>query len=245
VRSIDWKVTARYSRPFIKEYTEERDQTFYFLIDISGSGSFGSGMTKQRKMLEVVASLAFAALRNNDRVGICLFSDKVEKFVPAKKGRKHVVTILNTLISYTAASKKTDLAVAVKFLATVLSRKSSVIILSDFVSEDFMRPLKILKRKHEVMAIRITDPREHELPDIGYIELEDPETGEQLLVNTSDQEFRERYQELVDESYRKLSEDLARTGIGVVPLATDEPYDLPLKQFFTGQKRRRAHGRIL
>jgi uncharacterized protein (DUF58 family) len=245
VRSIDWKVTARYNRPFIKEYTEERDQTFYFLIDISGSGSFGSGMTKQRKMLEVVASLAFAAVRNNDRVGICLFSDRVEKFIPAKKGRKHIVSVLNTLISHKAASQKTDLAAAVKFLATVLSRKSSVIILSDFVSADFMRPLRILNRKHEVMAVRITDPREHELPDIGFIELEDPETGEQILVNTSDRKLRERYQELVDESDRKLEGDLARTGIGCVPLSTSEPYDLPLRQFFTGHNGRRMHGRVL
>ena len=246
IRSIDWKVTARYNHPFIKEYTEERDQTFYFMVDISGSGTFGSETTKQKKILELVASLGFAALKNNDRIGLCLFSDKVEKFIPAHRGRKHLVGILNTMIDHKPASDRTDLGSAAKFLSRVLSRRSSVIILSDFISPSFMLPLRILRRRHEVIALRISDERERDLPDVGYIELEDPETGEQVLVDTSDEEFRERYRALVDEAETTLHHDLAKHHIHELALTTDEPYEIPVKQFFTGiSGRRRYHAGIL
>ncbi len=246
IRSIDWKVTARYNHPFIKEFTEERDQTFYFVIDISGSSGFGSTVTKQIKILEVTASLAFAAIRNNDRVGLMLFSDQVEKFIPAKRGRKHLAGLFNEMIDHKAASKKTDLAVAARYLANILSRRTSVIILSDFASPSFFLPLRILQRRHEVIAIRVVDPREQDLPDVGLIELEDPETGEQVLVDTSDPVFRQRYRELVAESDKRLHADFARNRIEEVTLSTDEPYDVPLKEFFRGvSKRRRDHARIV
>ena len=245
VRSIDWKVTARYNRPFIKEYTEERDQTFYFVVDISGSGTFGSETSKQMKMLEVTASLAFAALRNNDRIGLCLFSDRVEKFLPAKRGKKHLVSILNTLIDHKAVSAKTDLCVAARFLGSILKRKSSVIILSDFAAPDFLGALKTLRRRHEVIAIRVSDQREHELPDVGTLALEDSETGEQVIVDTSDADFRMRYSVLVEEAEKTLTTGLSRAGIGNVSLLTTASYDIPLRQFFRGMKRRRIHGRIL
>src|SRR5208337_3359569 len=154
VRSIDWKVTARYNHPFIREYSEERDQTFYFAVDISGSGTFGSGIPKQEKMLEVMACLAFAALRNNDRIGLCLFSDRVEKFIPAKRGKRHLFSILNTLAFHKPLSLKTDLATALRFLANTIPRRSSFIILSDFTSPPFGKPLGVLVHKHEVVAIR-------------------------------------------------------------------------------------------
>ncbi|MDD1702660.1 MAG: DUF58 domain-containing protein [Methanoregula sp.] len=240
IRSIDWKVTARYNHPFIKEFTEERDQTFYFVVDISGSAGFGSDTTKQRKILEVTASLAFAAVKNNDRIGLVLFSDRVEKYIPAKRGRKHLAGVFNVMIDHKAASQKTDLGVAVKFLATILSRRSSVVILSDFASPDFFLPLRILRRRHEVLAIRINDPREQELPDIGLIELEDPESGEQVLVDTSDPGFRERYSDLVATADEKMHADFARNRIREVALLTDEPYDIPLKRFFAGVAQRRS-----
>ncbi|MCK9630873.1 MAG: DUF58 domain-containing protein [Methanoregula sp.] len=246
IRSIDWKVTARYNHPFIKEYTEERDQTFYFIADISGSGTFGSRTTKQQKILELIASLGFAALKNNDRVGLCLFSDRVEKFIPAKRGKKHLVGILNTLIDHKPVSDRTDIGTAVKFLVTALSRKSSVIILSDFISPDFMLPLRILCRRHEVIALRISDERERELPDVGYIELEDPETGEQLLVDTSDQAFRERYRTLVEDAEKTLHHEFMKNRIHELALTTDEPYEIPVKTFFAGLAgRRRYHDGIL
>ncbi|MDD1687582.1 DUF58 domain-containing protein [Methanoregula sp.] len=246
IRSIDWKVTARYNHPFIKEYTEERDQTFYFMVDISGSGSFGSETTKQKKILELVASLGFAALRNNDRVGLCLFSDRVEKFIPARRGRKHFVGILSTMLDHQPVSDKTDLGAAAKFLSRVLSRRSSVLILSDFISPSFMLPLRILSRRHEVIALRVIDERERELPDVGYIELEDPETGEQVLVDTADEEFRERYRVLVEEAETTLHHELAKHRIHELTLTTNEPYEIPVKSFFTGiAGRRRYHAGIL
>jgi uncharacterized protein (DUF58 family) len=246
IRSIDWKVTARYNHPFIKEYAEERDQTFYFMADISGSGTFGSRTTKQQKILELVASLGFAALKNNDRVGLCLFSDRVEKFIPAKRGKKHLVGILNTMIDHEPVSDKTDLGAAAKFLAKVLSRKSSVIILSDFISPDFMHPLRILRRRHEVIALRIADEREREIPDIGYIELEDPETGEQLLVDTSDEAFRERYRALVEDAEKLQHHEFMKNRIHELALTTDEPYEIPVRRFFSGLAgRRRYHAGIL
>jgi len=244
VRSIDWKVTARYNRPFIKEYTEERDQTFYFAVDISGSGTFGSDTSKQKKMLEVTASLAFAALKNNDRIGLCLFSDRVEKFLPAKRGRKHLVRLLNSLIDHKPASVRTDISAAARFLGSVLARKSSVIIMSDFFSPDFTGALMTLRRRHEVIAIRVTDPREHELPDVGTMALEDSETGEQILVDTSDPGFRMRYAALAGEADRAFTAGLSHAGIRNVSLLTTDPYDIPLQQFFAGM-RRRGHGRIL
>ncbi|MCK9579322.1 MAG: DUF58 domain-containing protein, partial [Methanoregula sp.] len=239
VRSIDWKVTARYNRPFIKEYTEERDQAFYFAVDISGSGTFGSETSKQKKMLEVTASLAFAALKNNDRIGLCLFSDRVEKFLPAKRGKKHLISVLNTLIDHRPASPGTDLAAAARYLGTVLARKSSVIILSDFTSPEFMGTLRALRRRHEVIAVRISDEREYELPDVGTLALEDPETGEQVIVDTSDTGFRERYSALAKDADTTLTADLFRAGIGCVSIRTTDPYDIPLQRFFRGMKRRR------
>lgn len=245
VRSIDWKVTARLNHPFIKEFTEERDQTFYFVIDISNSGNFGSSVTKGQKALEVVASLMFAGLRNNDRVGLCLVSDHVEKFVKAKKGRKHVISLLNMILGHHPESKGTDLGVALRTLAHSLKRQCSVVIISDFVSPPFARELALLRNHHEVIAIRITDPVEFELPDIGFIELEDAETGEQLLVNTRDPGLRLRYRSVVKEADQKLEQELLRSGVKPVPLLTTEPYDIPLKRFFSGIKGRRTHGRIL
>jgi uncharacterized protein (DUF58 family) len=239
IRSIDWKVTARYDRPFIKEFTEERDQTFYFVVDVSGSAGFGSDTTKQRKMLEVTASLAFAAVRNNDRAGLVLFSDRVEKYIPAQRGRKHLASLFNTMIDHTPVSKKTDLAVALRFLATVLSRRSTIILLSDFATPSFSLPLRILRRRHEVIAIRVFDPREQELPDVGLIRLEDPETGGQILADTSDPGFRERYREIVASADEELRTEFARNRIREITLLTSEPYDVPLKRFFTRPSQRR------
>ena len=233
IRAIDWKVTARYNHPFVKEFTEERDQTFYFVADISGSSGFGLHTAKKRKILEITASLAFAGVRNNDRIGLVLFSDRVEKFIPAKRGRKHLAELFNVMIGHRPVSKKTDLAVALQFLATAIARRSSIIILSDFVSPSFSLPLRVLRRRHEVIAIRITDPREQDLPDVGLIKLEDTESGEQFLADTSDPGFRQRYHGLVAEYDDGLHRDFARSRIPDMAISTDEPYDVPLKKFFT------------
>ncbi|MFA4860511.1 DUF58 domain-containing protein [Methanoregula sp.] len=245
VRSIDWKVTARYNHPFIREYAEERDQTFYFLVDVSGSGTFGSKETKQEKMLEVTASLAFAALNNNDRIGLCLFSDRVEDFRPAGRGRKHLISLLNTLIGNVPVSRNTDIAGAARFIGKVLPRRSSVIILSDFAAPEFLPELRVLARRHEVIAIRVADIREQEIPDAGLIMLEDPETGEQILADTSDTAFRDRYAALAAEEARALASGLSRAGVGNVFLQTTDSCDIPLITFFRAMKWRRRYGRVL
>lgn len=246
IRSIDWNVTARYNHPFIREYTEERDQMFCLVADISGSGTFGSATTKQRKILELVAGLAFAAITNHDRVGLCLFSDRVERFIPAKRGKKHLVSLLNTFIDHQPVSGRTDLGAAAQYLVTALPRKSTIIILSDFISPSFNRPLKVLSRQHEVIAIRIIDPRERELPAVGCIELEDPETGEQVLADTSDDAFRERYRLLVADAERALYQTFLQNHIRELVLLTDEPYANALTAFFRGlSNRRRSYARIL
>jgi uncharacterized protein (DUF58 family) len=246
VRAIDWKVTARYNHPFVREYTEEHDQTFYFVVDISGSGTFGSLTTKQEKMLEVTAGLAFAALRNNDRIGLCLFSNRVEKFLPAHGGKKHLVTLLNTLVDYEPVSPKTDIAAVARFLGTVLRRRSSLIVLSDFQAPYAVEALKLLCRRHEVIAVRVTDVREQNLPDVGTVVLEDLETGEQVTVDTSDAAFRSQYAARVAVSGQKLAAGFSRAGIGNVSLMTTDPYDILLNRFFRGMKRkRRRNGRLL
>jgi uncharacterized protein (DUF58 family) len=245
IRSIDWKVTARSSRPFVKEFTEDRDQTFYLVLDISGSGNFGSELTRKRKITHVAASLAFGALRNNDRIGLCLFSDRVEKFIPARRGRKHLIALLGTIISHEPRSVNTDLGQALRFLGAVLKRRCSVIILSDFVSRPFLHELQVLRERHEVIAIRVKDPRERELPDIGLVELEDPETGEQLLVDTSDRNVRMQYRKIAEEVELSAGAGVASARVGEIPLLTTEPYDIPLIRFFQGlRKRGAAHGRI-
>lgn len=246
IRAIDWKVTARLSRPFIKQFAEEREQTFYVVLDVSGSGGFGSSVTRQRRAIEIAASLIFAAVENNDRIGLCLVSDQVEKFVRAKGGRRHAVRLLNIILDNKPCSRRTDLAAALRFLCHVLKRRSSVILISDFDSPPFFRDLAILRRRHEVIAIRLTDPVEENLPDVGLLALEDLESGEQVLVDTSDEEFRERYRRLVAGSEEELDHELMQSGTAFISVLTTEPYDVPLKQLFGGVPgRRRFRGRIL
>ena len=206
VRAIDWKVTARFNHPYIKEFIEERDLQVYFVIDVSGSGNFGRNISKKEKSLEVVASLMFAALRANDGVGVFLVSDDVERFIPARKGRKHVLQLLNIVSGFAPKSKKTNLEKSLTRVAKTVKRKSVIFVISDFIDKtNFLKPLKVLqKRHHDVIALRIIDPREKEIPDVGLIELEDEETGEQILVDTSDKEFREAYGILVSENDFKV-----------------------------------------
>ncbi|MFH0966233.1 MAG: DUF58 domain-containing protein [Methanobacteriota archaeon] len=190
IRAIDWKVTARYGVPHVKEFTEERDQTFFFVIDLSGSHAFGSTLSKYRMMLEIFASLVFAAVRNHDRVGLLIVTDQVEQFIPARSGRSHAVHLIHEVMNHTPKSSGSDIRPALHEILTRLRRMTSVIIISDFCLPEFSRELSLLKQHHEVFAIRVTDPRETELPDVGLIELEDAETGEQILVDTSDEFFR-------------------------------------------------------
>ncbi|MBW2988473.1 DUF58 domain-containing protein [Candidatus Woesearchaeota archaeon] len=232
IRAIDWKVTARFNHPFVKVFTEERDLRVYFAFDFSGSSQFGDMVAKKRKGIEIAATLMFSAIRNNDNVGLVVFTDRVERFVPARKGRKHVLKLISVLVTHQPSSTLTDLNTPLKFLASVVKKRSIIFIISDFRSIDFTKPLQVLRGKHDIIAIRVYDRREIELPDVGLIQLEDEETGEQILVNTSDEDFRERFKAIVERENQRLRQMLRRLRIDLLEVATDEPYEVPLKRFF-------------
>ncbi len=232
IRAIDWKVTARLNEPFIKEFIEERDLRVYFAFDVSASGSFGNTVSKKMKAIELTASLMFAAMRNNDNAGLFLFTDSVEKFIPAKKGKKHILKLIRELVAYEPRSKTTNLGESLKYISKVIRKRSIIFIISDFYSSGFIRPLRILKNRHDVIAVRIHDKREFEIPDIGLIELEDEETGEQLLLDTSDAQFREKYSRAAKEVSRKSKTLFRKVRVDVLDIITDEPYEAPLKRFF-------------
>jgi len=239
IRSIDWNVTARYNQPYIKEFVEERDLQVYFLLDMSNSGSFGNKIPKKRKALEIVASLMFAALKNNDNIGIFLFTEKVEKFIAARKGKKHVMHILSSIISFKPKSKTTNLKTTLVQVTQILKKRCVLFILSDFFdSNDYIKPLKILRRKHDVIILKISDLREQEIPKIGLIELEDEETGEQLLVDTSDPGFQKKYTEDVSNNESQLILNLTKLKIDFIKILSDENYEIPLRKFFKKRTRR-------
>jgi uncharacterized protein (DUF58 family) len=239
IRSIDWNVTARYNQPYVKEFVEERDLQVYFLLDISSSGSFGNKIPKKRKTLEIVASLMFAALRNNDNIGIFLFTDKIEKFIPARKGKKHVLQILRSVISFQPKSKTTNLKTTLVQVSQILKKRCIVFILSDFFDlNDYLKPLKILTRKHDVILLKISDLREQEIPEIGLIELEDEETGEQILVDTSDPAFQKKYTEIVSNNETQLISNLIKLKVDFIKILSDENYETPLRKFFKKRIRR-------
>ena len=202
-------------------------------MDMSASGSFGNNISKKQKGLELAASLMFSALRNNDKVGAFLFTDNIEKFIPARKGRKHVLQVLSTLVRFLPKSSKTNLASILVQISKIVKRRSIIFIISDFFDgEEFFKPLKILRNRHDVIALSITDSREREIPNVGLIELEDEETGEQVLVNTSDEKFRNSYKKLIQARETQLSSNLKRLKIDSVNILTDDQYEIPLRKFF-------------
>lgn len=238
IRTIDWKVTARFNHPYIKEFVEERDLQVYFVIDISGSGSFGTNISKKKKSLEIIASLMFAALRNNDGVGIFLVTDNVEKFIPARKGRKHILQLLDILVSFTPRSGKTNLKKSLEHVSKVVKRKSIVFVISDFIDySEYLKPLKTLRSHHDVIALKITDPREKEIPNVGMIELEDVETDEQILVDTSDEEFRNSYSRLIAKNDSQFLTNMRKIKVDIISLLTDQDYSISVKKFFKRRDR--------
>ena len=239
IRTIDWKVTARFNHPYIKEFIEERDLQVYFAVDVSGSGNFGANISKKEKSLEIIASLMFAALRANDGIGVFLVSDKVEKFIPARKGRRHALQSLNAISEFVPNSAKTNLKRSLEQIAKTIKRKSIVFLISDFIDKsEFLKPLTILQKRHDVIALRIIDTRERTLPDVGLIELEDEETGEQILVDTSDEKFRESYCELVVQNDSKFESDMKKIKIDAISLITEQNYAIPIRKFFKKRRNR-------
>jgi len=241
IRSIDWNVTARLGRPYIKRFIEERELTVILMADVSASGHFGTvNQMKSEITAEICALLAYAAIQNNDRVGLLMFTDQIEKFIPPKKGRTHILRVIREVLYNQPGHTGTDLTQALEYLNRLLTRRSIVFILSDFLTEDYMKPLRVASKRHDVVAVTITDPRELSLPGIGLIELQDAETGEEVLVDTGDAGWRRQYAEY-NEALREARDQQFRvTGVDAIHIRTDEPYIDPLLQFFKLRERKFA-----
>ena len=233
VRTIDWNVTARLGHPFIKVFEEERELTVMLLVDVSGSESFGTSIQLKKDMItEICAVVAFSAIQNNDKVGILFFSDKIEKFIPPKKGKSHILFIIRELLNFEPQSTRTDIAQALKYFTGMVKKHSTVFLLSDFKASDYSNELKIISRKHDVIALDIFDKREHVIPDIGLIPLKDAETGELQWVDTSDKKIRELFSKKATEDNLNRKDLFNRCGIDNVAIATDESYVTPLMNLF-------------
>ncbi len=232
-RDIDWKVTARFQHPFVKVYEEERELTVMLLIDVSESKDFGTqNQIKRDLMTELAAILSFSAIENNDKVGVIFFSNQIEKFIPPRKGKKHILRIIRELIDFEPKEKGTDVGLALRYLTNAIKRRSSAFIISDFISPDFKKPLQIANHRHEIFGIQIFDTRETEIPNIGMIYLRNTETGKLVWVDTSSREFRKNYFYSWQQNRQKLKETFATCGINYVSIATNENFTKPLMSLF-------------
>ena len=226
VRDIDWNVTARFHKPYVKVFEEERELTVMLLIDVSGSQDFGTQKQMKRDMVtEIAATLAFSAIQNNDKIGVVFFSDKIEKYIPPKKGRKHILYIIREMLDFHADSKRTDVGQAVEFLTSVSKRRCTAFLLSDFyVRQDFLQQLTIANRKHDVVAIQVYDKRGSELPNVGLMRVVDAETGFEQYVDTSSRSIRDAYSRYWHSRQKQLKETFAKSNVDCVSIATDEDY---------------------
>ncbi len=241
IRSIDWNVTARMNTPYVKKFTEERELTVMLVVDVSASGTFGSVELSKRELAAEVASiLAFSAINNNDKVGLLLFSDEVELYIPPKKGRLHTLRLIREMLYFQPKGCGTNLAGALDYLNRVISRRAVFFMISDFIAPDFSKALTVSSRRHDVVAMPVSDPGEANLPDVGIITLEDAETGQQIDINTGSKSIRRGLADL-DEVRRKALDRLFRSRrIDIVRLSTTEDYLLPLRAFFDQRERRLA-----
>jgi uncharacterized protein (DUF58 family) len=240
IRTIDWNVTARVGRPFVKRFVEERELTVLFLVDLSASGTFGSvAKTKNESAAELAALIAFAAVKNNDKVGLLVFTDAVEMYIPPKKGVTHSLRLIRELLSFEPRQTRTDIAAALDYLGRVHRKRAVVFLLSDFQGAGYERPLRVLSKRHDLIAISVTDPREAAMPDVGLVDLEDAETGERVTVDTHSLRVRARYEALGRERVDRLCELFASAGAGHIPIVTDHDYVRDLVRFFLARERRR------
>lgn len=242
VRSIDWNVTARYGKPFVKKFVEERELTVILLVDASSSQKFGTREKfKEELTAELASVLAFSAIRNNDRVGMIMFTDKVEKVIRPKKGRNHILRLIREILYFKPEGKGTNIAAALGYLNELWRRKSVVFILSDFQDSKFESALKITSKRHDLIAINIFDLREKDIPGIGLIQLEDAETGEPALVDTSDRFFVNRYLEGKQQKEQELKQLFTKANVDSIFVSTDKPYISPLVRFFKQREKRLSH----
>ena len=241
IRSIDWNVTARMNAPYIKKYTEERELTVMLLVDVSASGIFGSVELSKRELAAEVASiLAFSAINNNDKVGLILFTDRIELFIPPKKGRLHTLRLIREMLYFEPEGRGTDLAGALDYLNLVVSRRSVVFMISDFLAPDFTKALTVSSKRHDLVAMPVIDKGESELPNVGIITLEDAETGAQIDVNTSSKAVRRALREINDDRLADLEYLLRSRRVDIVRLTTTEDYLISLRNFFEQRERRQA-----
>lgn len=233
IRNIDWNVTARFGHPYVKVFEEERELTVMLLVDVSGSGDFGTvSSTKREMMTEIAALIAYSAISNNDKVGLMLFSDKVEKFIPPKKGRAHILRIIRELIDYIPSSSRTSLSEPLRYLTNVLHKRSTAFVLSDFMAPPFEEALRVASGKHDIVALNICDRREKEIPDVGFIRVSDPESGEQRWIDTSSGKLRDEYKKRWSEHSSSIAERFKSNGVDMVTLNTGEDYIKPLIALF-------------
>ena len=233
VRSIDWNVTARYNEPFVKVFEEERELTMMLVVDISGSEFFGTRLQSKKEIItEIAATLAFSATQNNDKIGLLLFSDQMELFIPPKKGRSHVLRIIRELLEFQPKGKNTDLVEALKYMSNVMKKKAIIFVLSDFMTDGYQQTLKILSGKHDVTGIRIYDEREEEIPSLGLVQMQDGETGEHMMVNTSSKSVRRAYATYFKEREAYFKDSFNKSGAGTINTRVDEGYVKKLLGYF-------------
>jgi uncharacterized protein (DUF58 family) len=233
IRAIDWNVTARFNHPFIKVFEEEREMTVMLVVDVSASGEFGTQkQLKQELITELCAVLAFSSIQNNDKIGIIFFSDKIEKFIPPKKGKGHVLRIIRDLIEFKPEHKKTDITLALKYLTGVIKKRSIAFLISDFMDENFVDALKIANKKHDLVTLRIYDKRENELPNVGLVKIMDSETGNLKWIDTSDKKVRTHFAVNAKKHEDRLKDIFNKSGVDTANISTSESYIVPLTNLF-------------
>jgi len=239
IRTIDWNVTARTGKPFIKRFVEEREMTVLFAVDLSASGEFGTvDKMKNELAAEFCAVLAFAAAKNNDKVGLLIFTDRTELFIPPKKGSRHILRLIRELLAFKMPKRKTDIPQALDYIARVIRKRATVFLVSDFIETDFKKPLSLLNRRHDVIAVPVRDRVEIAMPSVGLIEVQDAETGEIMLVDTSSGRFRSQYGAHSSGRFDELTNMLRSINVDFIPVTTDRPYINDVIQFFHVRHRR-------
>ena len=235
IRDIDWTVTARHNRPYVKVFEEERELTVMLMVDVSGSKDFGAvGEVKREFMAEIAATIAFSAIQNNDKVGVVFFSDKIEKFIPPKKGKKHILLVIRELLDFQPENRGTDINMAMEFLTSAIKKRCTTFVISDFIDDthDYYKSMSIANNKHDVIALQVYDKREAELPDVGLMRVLDSETGEERWINTSSKKTRQAYQKWWFNRQQRMNITAQRCKVDLASMATDEDYVKTLMSLF-------------
>ena len=239
IRTIDWNVTARTGKPYIKRFVEEREMTVMFVVDLSASGDFGTvNKAKNELAAEFCAVLAFAAAKNNDKVGLLIFTDRIELYIPPKKGISHMLRLIRELMYFKMPKRKTNISVALDYLAKVVRKKATVFLVSDFIETEFKKPLSLINKRHDVIAVPVRDKAEITLPGIGLIEFADAETGETIFIDTSSRKFRNQYSNTTAQRFDELKNMLRTINVDCISISTDKPYIQDLVRFFHMRHRR-------